>query len=484
MLHGETLFLYYYGGKTRRYHGWWLGWKIDGDDFLLLHRGDNGNTPPKTAWETKTGDQYRVEQGVHCEHAGKSSRSPNPEPSSTPKTSVLAEKARGVKRPPTRGEETIKQRKREDECLLSPRISYALQAAKDARAAPAGPKSPKLKRSVDPFAREKITPEGEGYFEYDHIPDFTTTDAVLLGKKRFKVGEELGKGRDGKVYRMTHNTKNYAAKVHKSHTLHGAYHEFNVARELQQRCRDRKTDLTKLKWFMPDEIHEAQGRSGWKTAVVTMRTSESCRSVWECNNAGEAVAAAVLHEVIDALCQLHALGFLHADVKPDNFLLVESKDKGNDLALPVHVMAIDLGRAIDVERERASFKSKNHVKPFKCPEMDNDEAWLYQIDAYGAACVAYGILFGTWFNMKVEQDECDGMQFYRLKRSIPKTMDTDLWNKAFGVLLNGFVRQTAGTTFNTGRLASLKETLAQHVKRRRAETSRLLIKLLRGKPLH
>jgi hypothetical protein len=237
---------------------------------------------------------------------------------------------------------------------------------------------------------------------------------------------------------------------------------------------------------MPDELHvSTQVRGGWKTAVAIMPTSQTCRSVWHCNAAGEAVAAAVLHEVLSALCQLHRLGFLHADVKPDNFLLVEGVKGGKqDLPIPFRVMALDLGRAVDVDKEPVSFVSKNHIKPFRCPEMESAEPWLYQIDAYGAACIAFGILFGTWFNMKVEKDEHDGIAFYRLKRAVPKTMDEQLWHRTFGVLLNGTVKgSTAGKDFSIERLGDLREGLSELVTEKRVETTKILTKLLQGKDI-
>ena len=48
------------------------------------------------------------------------------------------------------------------------------------------------------------------------------------------------------------------------------------------------------------------------------------RPLSDCHRCGEAVGAVVTHDLLGALLQLHTLGFLHADVKPDNFMLAPS----------------------------------------------------------------------------------------------------------------------------------------------------------------
>jgi len=145
-------------------------------------------------------------------------------------------------------------------------------------------------------------------------------------------------------------------------------------------------------------------------------------------------------------------------------------------------VGIDLGRAIDVLHEPAAFQFGQHIDPYRCPEMKNKERWMYQIDSYGAAAVAYGMVFDD-FTMKVEGARHAGVEFYRLKKQIPADVtDREMWESIFGCLLNGTLGETTGKDFHLRRLADLQKKLKEFVVQRKADTSEQLQKLLRDGP--
>jgi hypothetical protein len=346
---------------------------------------------------------------------------------------------------------------------------------------------------VNPFKRKPNPPDDKtkGFFPCDRIDDFNVGSSIHLNGKKFQVvrgyekrisnKEELGYGRDGKVYRVLQGNKHLAAKVHRAQSLQGAHHEFAVAREMQDRARRARGPCVQH-WFLPEQLH-ATSKGSWKKAVVLMPTAETCLSVWTLNDTGEVVAAAVLHGILAALSEMHSLGFLHGDVKPDNFLLVPTTpgSKLEQLPLPVKIVGIDLGRAIDVQQEPAAFQSKQHIDPYRCPEMKNNERWMYQIDSYGAAAVAFGMIFDD-FTMKVESAEHVGVGYYRLKKRIPEGMQTEMWGSIFGGLLNGALGETSGKFFHLQRLAELRQQLREFVVKNKAATEQQLLDLLREGP--
>jgi checkpoint serine/threonine-protein kinase len=187
------------------------------------------------------------------------------------------------------------------------------------------------------------------------------------------------------------------------------------------------------------------------------------------------VAAVVLRGVLGALEQLHILGYLHADVKPDNYLLVLKNSQ-------VQVVGIDLGRAVDIELEPARFESDMHIRPYMCPEMEKKTraAFIYQIDMYGAAVIAFGIIFGCHWKMKVERVKHPDTA-YKLEKDFPDAMPKEareVWTEIFARLLNGKVGVTAGRTHQLRTLRELQEKLESRERAENYKGQRQLISLV------
>jgi len=110
---------------------------------------------------------------------------------------------------------------------------------------------------------------------------------------------------------------------------------------------------------------------------------------------------------------------------------------------------------------------------------------MYQIDSYGAAAIAFGMLFDD-FTMKVESAEHAGVDYYRLKKRIPAEMlkksTPEMWASIFGKLLNGTLGETSGKAFHLKRLAELQDQLGEFVAKHKTETGKELQTLLREGP--
>eukprot|EP00088_Acartia_fossae_P059949 TRINITY_DN716_c0_g1_i8.p1 TRINITY_DN716_c0_g1~~TRINITY_DN716_c0_g1_i8.p1 ORF type:complete len:924 (-),score=191.92 TRINITY_DN716_c0_g1_i8:570-3293(-) len=130
------------------------------------------------------------------------------------------------------------------------------------------------------------------------------------------------------------------------------------------------------------------------------------------NVEGPAVVSAALYFAIEILYlveALHSIGILHADIKPDNFLLqripvvsenvvsAESVFQPGNLSLQL----IDFGKAIDLSilPKDVAFNTVVKTEGLYCVPMREKEKWCKHIDYYGAAASVYCVLFGQYMDV-------------------------------------------------------------------------------------
>lgn len=326
----------------------------------------------------------------------------------------------------------------------------------------ASPASPLLKRgargvcTVDPFDRCKRLRQhhlaGARVFVHDGAAPVVKRGAEVLLDKQWRVQQLVGRGHYGRIFglargrRSTHVAKVMKRSARNDCLLVEFYHEFLSTEELRLRAAERGLALDR--WWLAEQVHL------WASLAVLVIPTAPCKTATYTHGYGEPTALAVLHDVLACLGQLHALGFLHADVKPDNFLITRGESA---LGLPFRLVGIDVGRAVDVEVLPVAFASDCHVKPYKCPEMYHGEPWTFQIDAYGAAAIAFGVLWGEYFRMPVSRE---GGQYVMRKEMKRYWRHGDLWRECFAELLNGPVATTAGRTRSLARFEALQAGLA------------------------
>ncbi|XP_060948052.1 mitotic checkpoint serine/threonine-protein kinase BUB1 [Limanda limanda] len=133
--------------------------------------------------------------------------------------------------------------------------------------------------------------------------------------------------------------------------------------------------------------------------------------------------------------QLHGVHVVHADIKPDNFLLGERflENKCFDSESLDHgLVLVDLGQSIDMELfpEGTAFTAKCLTSGFQCTEMLSGKPWNYQTDFFGIAGTVYCLLFGTYMQVTKE----DGV--WRTNAVFRRNPHSDLWLQLFHTLLN------------------------------------------------
>jgi checkpoint serine/threonine-protein kinase len=165
-------------------------------------------------------------------------------------------------------------------------------------------------------------------------------------------------------------------------------------------------------------------------------------------------------ELLRTVESLHSKSVLHGDLKADNCLLrldalrddesltSQWKADGSGGWSSRGVVLIDFGRGIDM---RAFVPEVEFIADWKtsaqdCAEMREGRPWTWQIDYHGLAGTIHTLLFGKY----IETMRCDqgGLgksgRRYKIRESLKRYWQTDLWSDCFEVLLNPGAVAAAG----------------------------------------
>ncbi|CAI6334651.1 unnamed protein product [Periconia digitata] len=150
---------------------------------------------------------------------------------------------------------------------------------------------------------------------------------------------------------------------------------------------------------------------------------------------------------------MHAKGLIHGDLKSDNILVrfdAVPKDGVWDSQYKIDgsagwaskgVALIDFGRGIDMKAfmPNVQFIADWPTTEADCAEMRELRPWTYQIDYHGLAGILHNLLFGKYISTLAERAANLGAgatKTYRIKESLKRYWQTDIWQEAFHLLLN------------------------------------------------
>lgn len=178
--------------------------------------------------------------------------------------------------------------------------------------------------------------------------------------------------------------------------------------------------------------------------------------------------------------QLHDIGIIHGDIKPDNFALGEKfmDNASCNLDLLSHGLAlIDLGQSIDMNLfpKGTVFTGKCETSGFQCIEMLTNKPWNYQTDYFGVAGTVYCMLFGSYMKVREEYGA------WKAEGNFKRLPDRELWIDFFHTLLN------IPDCHSPSPLTHLREKLtlkfhSVYAKKIKSLRNRLVILLLENKP--
>ncbi|GJQ82791.1 Bub1 [Trypoxylus dichotomus] len=294
--------------------------------------------------------------------------------------------------------------------------------------------TPLSKAPSDPFQGslikillERINFPGQhtfGYRKLYTVPRLNIKkEMVAIGDDKYFVEKMLGKGTYGSVFKAIdcQSKQVVALKFQKPANKW----EYYVCRELQARLADHPLKEK----FMDVSI----GYFNEQASILVSDFSPN-GSLLDVANAikqksgrtmKETLCVHFCIEMLEIVSAMHQAKIIHADVKPDNFL-VRLVDNNVSLQL------IDFGCGIDMAMfpPDTTFNRRVRTEDFVCCEMHDGRPWSYHTDLFCVAATAHVLLFDKYIQMQKK----DG--HWSITQRFTRYWRVDCWNMFFSSLLN------------------------------------------------
>ncbi|KAK5960046.1 protein kinase BUB1 PWA37_002534 [Arxiozyma heterogenica] len=150
-------------------------------------------------------------------------------------------------------------------------------------------------------------------------------------------------------------------------------------------------------------------------------------------------------ELIKVIEALHEIKIIHGDLKPDNCMIrllpIPNGEQlgnynrfGDEGWNQKGIYLIDFGRSFDLTffSNGTRFKSDWPIDEQDCYEMRHGLPWSYECDYFGLAGIIYCMLFGKFMETVTDS----GNNRIKLRQSLKRGWQKDIWNELFDLLLN------------------------------------------------
>lgn len=293
---------------------------------------------------------------------------------------------------------------------------------------------------LDPFSSElckafltKIDfPSRENTDDYkvtnNNLPKMVKSQMCSLGGRTYNIEKEVGRGSYGSVFRAL-NTGTGAVVAIKYQKPANTW-ELYICTEVRKRIKN------------PDIL---PGFMDICSAVIAPNASalvsefSQYGSLLDINNKIRTATTKVMHEslvmhfssqILSIVDHLHACNIIHADIKPDNFLLMQIPTVESDIPT---LRLIDFGCAIDMNffEKKRQFKKVIQTDGFTCIEMQEGRPWSFQTDLFCVAGTIHVMLFGEYMQLSKKYD-----QDWDIKQKLPRYLKKHVWTDVFQKLLN------------------------------------------------
>ena len=200
---------------------------------------------------------------------------------------------------------------------------------------------------------------------------------------RYHVVEFLGRGTFGQVVKCLDNTTHdyVAVKILKNHPSYARQGqvEVSILRLLNSFCADDFNFVLSSEWF---------AHHGHSCVVFEILQLNLYDFLKQHNFQPMRLHAIrpILQQVTQALCKLKELGIIHADLKPENIMLVDQK------LMPYRVKVIDFGSALHTSKAVSSTYLQSRY--YRAPEIILSLPFNEAIDVWSLGCVVAELFLG------------------------------------------------------------------------------------------
>ncbi|XP_070705313.1 mitotic checkpoint serine/threonine-protein kinase BUB1 isoform X2 [Pempheris klunzingeri] len=265
-----------------------------------------------------------------------------------------------------------------------------------------------------------------------NVPNISPKKTISMGKASLRVDCVLGEGAFATVYQATDpmTSERMVLKVQKPANPWEFYINTQLDARLQPDVRHLYSNIRSAHLF-----HNGSVLLGELHNYGTLLNAVNIYKMLSDKVMPQPLVIYFTICVLNMVEQLHSIRVIHADIKPDNFLLGE-RFLENKCFEPENVdhglVLIDLGQSIDMEvfPGGTAFTTKCLTSGFQCTEMLSGKPWNYQTDYFGIAGTVYCMLFGTYMQVTNEGGVWKTNGVFR------RNPHSDLWQEFFHTLLN------------------------------------------------